>query len=1241
MKGKSEKLDSFKSILDHERHISNVLRGIRNVNQMIVQEDDPHQIIEKACINLTETFSYYNAWIVLFDKDMRVIDSASSGIEGNFDKLISRISGGDSIPCIRLAMDRDGVVVISDPEKECPECPLSGKYSNSAGFCRRLSFKDRIYGLLTVSVPGAYAKDEEEKGLFNEIAGDLAFAMHKTELNQNLRKMERIINRSSSVAYIVEASDELRFEFVSDSIRQFGYSPEDFGCGKLSLEKVIHPEDKERFFREIEEYSSQKGCNYFVQNYRIISPSGQIFWIDDRTWIRRDNEGNVTHLEGLVHDISEHKKAEDALKKSEAKYRALIEELPDTVMRFDREGRHLFSSENVEAITGIPSSFFIGKTHKELGFKAELCDFLERNIKKVYDTGEPIFEEFSYESPIKNKFFVFDWRLIPERDNDGKVSSVLSISRDVTQHRQIEKDYKTLFREMFDGFAIHEIICDENGNPSDYRFLAVNPSFERLTGLNADELIGKTVLEVLPKTERHWIETYGKVALGGEPIVFENYSSELNKHFEVKAFSPIKGQFVCIFSDITTRKNQEKQIREAKLWSENIIRSAPVIIIGLEEKSKIVTFNSFAEQLTGYRSEEVMGKEWIDLFIPEETKREVYQVWDDLVEGKLELHQHENLIRTRSGELRLIRWNNTVITENDKFKIVLSIGEDITEKKASEEKLKNSDRIFNHSVDMLSIAGFDGYLKVLNPAWENNLGWTREELMAKPWINFVHPDDSKATLMAKTDLENIHTIFNFENRYRCKDGSYKWLSWNSFPYHDEKIVFSVARDITSQKEMEETLRNTMEFQQILIDAIPTPIFFKGLDGQYIGLNNAFEKFFGRPKGDLIGKTAFEIVPHEMAKIFHEQDQEVFKDPGIHFYESRVQDANGKLHDVVFNKATFSDKNGNTAGLIGAILDITERKKIENDLRSSEETFRKLYEEASDPILLMKDDKFIDCNTAALNFLGIKDKADFLGSTPNDISPEIQPDGRLSSEAAPIYIEKAHSDGYCRFEWTCKRYDETHILLEVTLVPITLRGEKCLYTTWRDITDRKHAEEELRRSKEILGAVLNNIPARVFWKDKDLTYIGCNKAFALDANLEKPEDIFGKNDFQMAWGEQAELYRSDDRFVIESGKPKLLFEEEQTTPSGKKIRLLTSKVPLYDSDGTITGVLGTYLDITNIKKTEEERDLLQGQLHQAQKMDAVGRLAGGVAHDFNNMLALIIGYTQLAMDEINEENPIRK
>jgi PAS domain S-box-containing protein len=312
-------------------------------------------------------------------------------------------------------------------------------------------------------------------------------------------------------------------------------------------------------------------------------------------------------------------------------------------------------------------------------------------------------------------------------------------------------------------------------------------------------------------------------------------------------------------------------------------------------------------------------------------------------------------------------------------------------------------------------------------------------------------------------------------------------------------------------------------------------------------------------------------------------------------------------------------------------------------------------------------------------------------------------------------------------------------------------------TMRDITERKQAQDELFNSRQMLRSVFDNIPQRVFWKDRSSVFVGCNKSLALDAGYKDPSELVGKTDYEHASAATADRYRADDREVMESGRSKLNYEEPQIRPDGSQAWLITSKVPMYDQDGQVIGVLGTYSDITERKlaedalreseerfsrffrstpvgtsitrlsdgqfmdandaflglsgytreetvghsalelglwantedrskmlktleeqgrlqdfetlfrrksgeimdvlisaevmemagqqymlglthditerkRGEEERKKLEEQLFQAQKIESVGRLAGGVAHDFNNMLGVIIGRAEMALGQ---------
>lgn len=193
----------------------------------------------------------------------------------------------------------------------------------------------------------------------------------------------------------------------------------------------------------------------------------------------------------------------------------------------------------------------------------------------------------------------------------------------------------------------------------------------------------------------------------------------------------------------------------------------------------------------------------------------------------------------------------------------------------------------------------------------------------------------------------------------------------------------------------------------------------------------------------------------------------------------------------------------------------------------------------------------------------------------------------------------------------------------------------------DITERKQAEIALQNNQRMLRSILDTVPQSVFWKDINSVYLGCNQIFAHAVGLNSPDEINGKTDYDLPWPRSDIAdYIADDQTVIASNAPKWHILEQIQQADGKRIWVETSKVPLHDENGTVFGVLGVYEDITERKLADEEKQHLEEQLRQAQKMEAVGRLAGGVAHDFNNMLQVINSYAEMVLNDMSHDNPLR-
>ena len=311
-------------------------------------------------------------------------------------------------------------------------------------------------------------------------------------------------------------------------------------------------------------------------------------------------------------------------------------------------------------------------------------------------------------------------------------------------------------------------------------------------------------------------------------------------------------------------------------------------------------------------------------------------------------------------------------------------------------------------------------------------------------------------------------------------------------------------------------------------------------------------------------------------------------------------------------------------------EITEHKQTEKALLESEDRYRAFFKTSRDCVFITSvDGRWVDLNDAAVQFFGYENREDLLKVDIKDLY--------VNSEERIRHLQSVNEKGYTQeYPVTLKKKDGTIINTLITSVTRKDSDGRIIgyQGTIRDITARKQAEEALRASNQIIEGIINAIPVRVFWKDRDLVYLGCNSIFAHDAGFADPKDIVGKDDYQMGWRDQAELYRADDRQVIESGRPKLLIEEPQTTPEGNTIVLLTSKIPLRSSEGEIIGVLGTYMDITERKRMESElrrsRDELELRVKErteelARKNIEMERFIYTVSHDLRTPLISVSGY----------------
>jgi PAS domain S-box-containing protein len=385
--------------------------------------------------------------------------------------------------------------------------------------------------------------------------------------------------------------------------------------------------------------------------------------------------------------------------------------------------------------------------------------------------------------------WILDRGLVVSRDIAGGPARMIGTHSDITPRKhaeaalaESERNYRLLFAGMLDGFAVHEIIQDDGGRPVDYRFLSVNPAFERLTGLRAADVVGRTVLEVMPDTDPLLIERYGRVAMSGMGQEFEQYMANLHRHFEISAFSPKLGQFATVFIDITERKRAEVELHKIS----RTLEQAPVSIMITDTAGAIEYVNPWFTQVSGYTFEEVRGKNARILktsFTPPEVHRDL---WRSVTSGHVwrgELHN-----RKKSGsvyvEMAVIA---PIVGPDGQVTHFSAIKDDITAQKLAEAALREREGLFRVVFDgspipILISTGEEGRLIEVNASTVALFGHSRDAFIGKTIEELGLWENPEQGVKFFQEIAERQSIGGVEAKMRTQSG-------------DERIMLCSGRQI--------------------------------------------------------------------------------------------------------------------------------------------------------------------------------------------------------------------------------------------------------------------------------------------------------------------------------------------------------------------------------------------------------------------------------------------------------------
>ena len=421
---------------------------------------------------------------------------------------------------------------------------------------------------------------------------------------------------------------------------------------------------------------------------------------------------------------------------------------------------------------------------------------------------------------------------------------------------------------------------------------------------------------------------------------------------------------------------------------------------------------------------------------------------------------------------------------------------------------------------------------------------------------------------------------------------------------EERGVLALCFNISPRKHAEAKLLERESFLESLLDTIPIPVFSKDRQGRYLELNKAFQNFLGIPREQFVGKSVFEVNPSEMAKVYFAKDEELFASGGIQRYEFKARNAQKEDRDVEYTKAVFHDAQGRPAGLIGAILDITERKRAETELRAQYEKILQLNKSLEDKASELSEARahlmnvlhtipdmvwlktiggvFTICNHGVERFVG-KSRAEILGKTDYDFFESKFADFFREREQAAIGAMRMCVDE----EWVVSPATGECILLETRRVPVldaqgVVTG---VLGVGRDITERRRFDETLARREREFRTLVEHSPDTVARYDRNLRRLYVNPTFVglAEGGMEA---LMGKTPSEYPGGPNTILYERELEQVFVTAADRQ-FELRWQPKGGGQLCQLVRMTPELGPDGTVETVLAIGRDITELHASRDK------------------------------------------------------